>query len=350
MAEILAAVVTAAQAAEYCLKLCGLLDRLYHASEASRKHQERVLELVPLLQQIRQDPTFDTPEISCCTRSLAVILESLTFPKKYKTWSPRFLNSIIFVIREKRFGRIFASIEEKKSTLTLYITNTTLKEIRIGLRHRPASTEALDMSQSPAEVAERKEQADEGSPCKKRKQSPDPASMQVALLAPSAMDAIASISSKASDTHQESSNDSRPQGGRPPSPAAYDSNKVCWSGKVTNGPRVGGQISEEEMQAMSKTYRGNSVNMIREEGAPPRPNRMINGAEFRKVFPRLPTVLGMSTIRLTGMVICTTGTAMDGPTVLIQAEEPGQPMCIGILGGMLSLDQLVPLSCLRDSY
>ncbi|KAK7952818.1 uncharacterized protein PG986_008546 [Apiospora aurea] len=259
MAEILAAVVTAAQAAEYCLKLCGLLDRLYHASEASRKHQERVLELVPLLEQIRQDPTFDTPEISCCTRSLAAILESLTFPKQYKTRSPRFLNSIIFVIREKRFGRIFASIEEKKSTLTLYITNTTLKEVRVGLRYHQRPTKALGMCHSTACDAGQEGQDVEGSPCNKRKESPDSAGMDVTLREPSTLDAIDSIISKAIATYQESSNDSRTQGGRPPSPAAYDSNVMTSRGPMLNGYDVKGHVSDERMREFTenKIYYGN---------------------------------------------------------------------------------------------
>lgn len=133
MAEVVALLATAAQGAEYCLKLCGILDQLYHATETLRSYRERIQELTPLLRQIQEDPSFDRPEIVSCTQSLAAILHSFTFPDKGR--SRRFLTSIAVVAREKRFSRMFDSIEEKKSTLTLYIAKTTLVEVRTGLRH-----------------------------------------------------------------------------------------------------------------------------------------------------------------------------------------------------------------------
>ncbi|KAK8041667.1 hypothetical protein PG993_006190 [Apiospora rasikravindrae] len=154
MADVLALVITAAQAAEYCLKLCGLFDRLYHATETSRSYQERLQGLTPLLRQIEQEPSFNTPEITNCTRSLAATLEPLTFLNA--TRSPRILSSISFVIKEKRFGRIFDSIEEKKSTLSLYIAKITLNEIRIGLRscQQLSDTRTMDYQPDPMDEDE----------------------------------------------------------------------------------------------------------------------------------------------------------------------------------------------------
>ncbi|KAK7908848.1 hypothetical protein PG985_016151 [Apiospora marii] len=146
MAEVLAAVVTAAQAAEYCLKLCGLFDRLYHATATLREYQERILELTPLLRKIRQEPSLDTPEITSCTRSIAAILEPLTFLNKRRR--TRFLDSITFVLKQKHFSRVFDSIGEKKSTLALYISTVILNEVRIGLRaSRHPDTRAMDYYQ-----------------------------------------------------------------------------------------------------------------------------------------------------------------------------------------------------------
>ncbi|KAK8139464.1 hypothetical protein PG984_002844 [Apiospora sp. TS-2023a] len=143
MADVLALVVSAAQVAEYCLKLCGLFDQLYHATETSRSYQQRIQELAPLLQKIQQEPSFNTPEILSCTQSLAATLEPFTFLNKKR--SRRFLSSIAFVVREKRFSRIFDSIEEKKSTLSLYIANITFSEVRAGLRPHLPTPEANTM-------------------------------------------------------------------------------------------------------------------------------------------------------------------------------------------------------------
>ncbi|KAI0174863.1 hypothetical protein BJ166DRAFT_157462 [Pestalotiopsis sp. NC0098] len=159
MAEVLGSFASAAQVAEYCLKICCLIEKVYSANATMKKYRGRIKELTLLLNPILTNPIFQTREIVDCTLALSEILESTKVPEISRK-RDRLLYSVVFVIKERHFSEIFGCIEEKKSTLALYIAhvnNTILSDIHTGIHQirqttdhtTPSSHENVEMAHYP---------------------------------------------------------------------------------------------------------------------------------------------------------------------------------------------------------
>ncbi|KAK9771933.1 putative Fungal N-terminal domain-containing protein [Seiridium cardinale] len=132
MAEVLGVVAAAAQGAEGCLKLYGTFERLYHTSQTLRRYQQRIEEVRQLLIVINDNPAFDTPGISRCTRVLEESIRCINVSIGNRK-RDRLLTSISIIIKERQLSETFACIEETKSSLSLYlagINHKVLYEIR----------------------------------------------------------------------------------------------------------------------------------------------------------------------------------------------------------------------------
>ncbi|KAK9413656.1 putative Fungal N-terminal domain-containing protein [Seiridium unicorne] len=136
MAEVLGVVAAAAQGAEGCLKLYGTFERLYYTSQTLRRYQQRIEEVRQLLSLINDNPAFDTPGISRCTRVLEEHIRSINVSIGNRK-RDRLLTSLSIIIKERQLSETFACIEETKSSLSLYlagINHKVLYEIRSNLK------------------------------------------------------------------------------------------------------------------------------------------------------------------------------------------------------------------------
>lgn len=279
MAEALGVVVSAAQAAEYCLRLCDLFDRLYHATATLREYQERILELTPLLRRIREEPSLDTPEITSCTQSIATILGPLTFLDKRRR--PRFLDSITFVLKQKHFSRVFDSIGEKKSTLALYISTIILSEVRIGLTSRQPETMAIDHYQEEGREPMPRDRDEDGSGRREGSESrgQSDATLPINGERVQSMESITTMSdqgcrsgavlhlprqnlSHSGDRYFlpiQNRNPCQPIVNAGAASSAYQNNIMTGQGHMHNGPKVISRLSDERMCEISRgvTFCGN---------------------------------------------------------------------------------------------
>ncbi|KAK8048142.1 hypothetical protein PG994_009872 [Apiospora phragmitis] len=242
MADVLALVVTAAQAAEYCLKLCGLFERLYHATETSRNYRQRIQELAPLLQKITQDPSFNTPEIVDCTRSLAATLEP--FNSLDKKRRGRFLTSIAFATEGTNNVIIKASRSQGEQT-----------------------SEMLDMMHDPSFFSEQGIQPNSHTEANNKQLSAESDAIPPATI--------------------DATGDAQPCGNAAGQLVAYQGNTMSGRGSMHNGATVGSD-HKGETKIQAKTYHGNVMEPYKateeqpEEEAPSaKDNKMHNGVDFQ---------------------------------------------------------------------
>lgn len=137
MAELVGTIVAAAQAAEYCLKLYTFFDRALRATDTLQRYLNIIQESHLLLAQISINPSLQTAEIQKCTNTFFDIIKSIDVPDNPQKKS-RLLASIAIAVKQKRYDEIFALLEEKKLTLSLFIANsnsTLLNDIQADVKH-----------------------------------------------------------------------------------------------------------------------------------------------------------------------------------------------------------------------
>ncbi|XXH03447.1 hypothetical protein Hte_009849 [Hypoxylon texense] len=137
MAELVGTVVAAAQAAEYCLKLYTFFDRAVRATDTLQRYLNIIQESRQLLTQISTNPSLQTIEIQNCTNTFLDIIKTINVPDNPQKRN-RLLTSIVLAIKQKQYDEAFALLEEKKSTLSLYIAtshSTVLSDIQADVRH-----------------------------------------------------------------------------------------------------------------------------------------------------------------------------------------------------------------------
>ncbi|KAI8624474.1 hypothetical protein F5Y19DRAFT_467813 [Xylariaceae sp. FL1651] len=122
MANLLGTIVAGAQALDYALQFCDVIEKVVNAAGNKKRYQQTSQQLIGILQQIRASPHLQTPEILNCTKDLMSTVDDV-----YSTLSRRRRNrlvaSIAFVIKQKNYDDIFTHLEHQKATLALHISH-----------------------------------------------------------------------------------------------------------------------------------------------------------------------------------------------------------------------------------
>ncbi|KAI1305690.1 hypothetical protein F5Y03DRAFT_394876 [Xylaria venustula] len=121
MAELLGVVIAGAQAVDYALQLCKVIDKALHSAGCHERYQKTSRELTSILQLIQSSPHLQAPEIISCTNDLIGTANSICSALRQRTKN-RFIASIAFAVKQKSYDDAFAHLEHQKTTLGLCIS------------------------------------------------------------------------------------------------------------------------------------------------------------------------------------------------------------------------------------
>ncbi|KAI0977029.1 hypothetical protein F4678DRAFT_411555 [Xylaria arbuscula] len=121
MAELLGAVIAGAQAIDYALQLCKVIDKALHSAGYHERYQKTSRELIGILQLIQSSPHLQAPEIISCTKDLTGTANSICSALRQRRKN-RFIASIAFAVKQKSYDDTFSHLERQKATLALCIS------------------------------------------------------------------------------------------------------------------------------------------------------------------------------------------------------------------------------------
>ncbi|KAI1198612.1 hypothetical protein F5X97DRAFT_342512 [Nemania serpens] len=131
MAEVLGTIIAGAQAVDYSLQIFNTINSIADAARNSERYREIAEQLKEIIEKVRDSPHLQTPIILRCTTQLITTIND-THQRLYRRKPNQLLASISFVMKQKKYDKIFDDIEQQKSTLALYISqlnNEKLGEI-----------------------------------------------------------------------------------------------------------------------------------------------------------------------------------------------------------------------------
>ncbi|KAI1363842.1 hypothetical protein F5Y08DRAFT_231893 [Xylaria arbuscula] len=128
MAEVLGTVVAGAQVVDYSLQIYDTINSIVNAARKSERYREIGEQLKEIIQKIRDSPHLQTPIILRCTDQLIATIND-THRGLCKHRRNQFLSSISFVMKQKKYDKLFDDIEQQKSTLALYISQLNTEKL-----------------------------------------------------------------------------------------------------------------------------------------------------------------------------------------------------------------------------
>lgn len=118
--EVLGAAAAISQFLVQLIATVGLAKKLKGASNSLRQYQERLNDLKLLCEVIRNNPALDTEKVQKETQSILDIIKTHKYvPNLLEKGS--FRRAITFILKEQSFGDLFATLEDKKTTLSLVV-------------------------------------------------------------------------------------------------------------------------------------------------------------------------------------------------------------------------------------
>lgn len=120
--EVLGAAAAISQILVQLISTVDLAKKLKGASKSLKQYQERLNGLQGLCQYIDNNPALRSEEVQRETQSILHIIDT------HKSMSRllkkgRLHRAIAFIFQERSFGDLFATLEEKKANLILYVLN-----------------------------------------------------------------------------------------------------------------------------------------------------------------------------------------------------------------------------------
>ncbi|KAL1856499.1 hypothetical protein Daus18300_010656 [Diaporthe australafricana] len=134
----------AAAISQFLIQFIATVDlakRLKGASQSLRRYQEQLEDLRSLCEDISGNPALSTDEVQRETQS---ILHTIGTHKDVTSLlkKGRLHRSIAFILNERSFGDLFATLETKKTTLSLRVQNINclaLHDIRLHITSMSSS-------------------------------------------------------------------------------------------------------------------------------------------------------------------------------------------------------------------
>ncbi|KAG6354767.1 hypothetical protein INS49_003848 [Diaporthe citri] len=131
--EVLGAAAAVSQFLIQLIATVGLAKKLKGSSKSLKQYQERLNSLKDLCEDIRSNPALRTEEVRKETQSILHIIDT---HKNASILSKkgRFRRAIAFIINEQSFRDLFATLEDKKTTLSLHVLSincTALHDINL---------------------------------------------------------------------------------------------------------------------------------------------------------------------------------------------------------------------------
>lgn len=128
MADVFSAVVAGAQAVDYSVQIFELFRRCLNANENKKRYQQSNQELIQVLEQISQNP-LQAPDVTTYTRGLIDKVQEINIPSQPKK-RDRLMATISFFFKQKQHEDDSAYMEQLKTTLGLYISNSNTHILR----------------------------------------------------------------------------------------------------------------------------------------------------------------------------------------------------------------------------
>lgn len=122
MAEVLGVVAAAGQLVTYAASFGNVLLSIKSSSSIITAHRQSLEDLCLIANSIKQTPILQTPEIEQLTNSLLITVQESPVRELLLNGSRhRIVQAISVVVHEKQIQDLFRSIEQQKSTLSLFV-------------------------------------------------------------------------------------------------------------------------------------------------------------------------------------------------------------------------------------
>ncbi|KAI0107570.1 hypothetical protein GGR51DRAFT_559375 [Nemania sp. FL0031] len=129
MAAVFGTIVAGAQVVDYTLQICEAINSIAHAAGNKKRYQKTGQQLKDIIVQIRESPHLQKPIVLDCTDHLINTIND-AHQQLCRQSRNRFIASISFATKQKKYDRIFSDFERQKTTLALYISQ--LNNDRLG--------------------------------------------------------------------------------------------------------------------------------------------------------------------------------------------------------------------------
>lgn len=141
--EVLGAAAAISQFLAQFIATVGLAKKLKGASRCLSQYQERLNDLKLLCEDIRDNPALRDEKVQQETQSILHIIDTHKYVPILLN-KGRFHRAITFILKEQSFGDLFATLEDKKTTLSLYVLSVNSLALQdINLRMISMSVSAV---------------------------------------------------------------------------------------------------------------------------------------------------------------------------------------------------------------